>query len=66
MSKVDIGAKVFSNPFMVAKLFPVVRCDGMGSSWQRPQELNHSICHSLSSLALNLSQERQTRFALGQ
>ena len=66
MSKIDICTKVMSNPFMVRELFAVIRCDRMGSDRQRFQELDHSIRHGLSSLALDLSQESQSGLPLSQ
>ena len=64
MSKTDICAKVTSNPLMVRKLLVIIRHDRMGSDRQRLHELDDSIRHGLSSLALDLSQQSQARFAL--
>ena len=66
MGKIDISTKVTSNSFMFRKLFAIIRRDGMGSDRQRLQELDNSISHSSSCLALDLSQEGQARLPLGQ
>jgi len=58
--------KSFGNPFMFCDIFPIVRCVRTGSNRQRLQELDDSICHGLSGLALNPSRERQARLPLGQ
>ena len=66
MSKVNISIQFFRNTLMARKLFAIIRRDRMGPERQRFQELDHSIRHGLSSLALDFSQERQSRLPLGQ
>ena len=66
MSKVDIRIQFFRDTLMVRKLFAIIRCDRMGSDRQRLHELDNSIRHSLSCLALHLSQQSQAGFPLGQ
>lgn len=66
MSKVDISIQFFGDTLMVRKLFAIIRRDRMGSDRQRLHELDNSIRHGLSGLALDLSQQSQARFTLGQ
>ena len=66
MSKKDINMKVTSDTLMVRKLFAIIRRDRMGSDRQRLHELDNSIPHGLSGLALDLSQEGKAGFPLGQ
>ena len=66
MSKVEIGIQHFRDTLMVRKLFAIIRCDRMGSDRQQLHELDNSIRHGLSCLALNLSQEGQAGLPLDQ
>ena len=61
MNKVDISIQFFGDTLMVRKLLAIIRRDRMGSDRQRLHELDNSIRHGLSGLALDLSQESQTR-----
>jgi len=64
MSKVDIGFQFFRYALMIRKLLAIIRRDRMGSDRQRLHELDNSIRHVLSSLALDLSQHSQSRLSL--
>ena len=64
MSKVNISMQFFRNTLMARKLFAIIRRDRMGSDRQRLHELDNSIRHVLSSLALDLSQQSQSRLSL--
>jgi len=64
MSKIDISIQIFGDTLMVRKLQAIIRRDRMGSDRQRLHELDNSIRHGLSGLALDLSQESQTRLSL--
>ncbi len=66
MSKVEISIQFFGDTLMVCKLFAIIRRDRTGSDRQRLHELDNSIRHGLSGLALDLSQQSQARFTLGQ
>jgi len=57
MSIVDISIQFFRDTLMVRKLLAIIRRDRMGSDRQRLHELNNSIRHGMSGLALYLSQE---------
>ncbi len=60
MSKVDISIQFFRNTLMVRKLLAIIRRDRIGSYRRRLHELDNSVCHGLSGLALDLSQQSQT------
>ncbi len=64
MSKIDISIQIFGDTFMVRKLQAIIRRDRMGSDRQRLYELDNSICHGLSGLALDFSQQSQTGLSL--
>ncbi len=64
MSKEDIRIQFFRNTLMIRKLMAIIRRDRMDSDRQRLHELDNSIRHSLSGLALDLSQESQSRLSL--
>jgi len=57
MSKVDISIQFFGDTLMARKLFAIIRRDRMGSDRQRLHEVDNSIRHDLSGLALDLSQQ---------
>ena len=64
MSKIDISIQFIRDTLMVRKLMAIIRRDRMDLCRQRLHELNNSIRHGLSCLALDFSQQSQTRLSL--
>jgi len=57
MGKADISIQFFRDTLMLRKLLGIIRRDRMGLDWQRLHDLDHSVRHGLSCLALDFSQE---------
>ena len=65
MSKIDNSVQFFRDTLLGFNLRALIRRDRMDSNRQRRRGLDNSILYSLSGLALDLSQECQTRLSLG-
>ena len=51
---------------MLRDLLLIIRSDRMDSDWQRVHDLDYSICHGLSGLTFDFSQEGKARLLLDQ
>lgn len=59
MSKVDRCLQFFCDAFMRCKLSAIIRRNCMDANRKRLHQINHSICHGLSGLAIDFLQESQ-------
>ena len=64
MGEVDRCFQCFCDTFMRCKLSAIIRRNRIDANRKRLHQVNHSICHGLSGLALNFLQESQARCPL--